>query len=187
MAHTLDLPAKYTMSRRDHEKRKENIMSELTLIENCKYSINSNYAYTKSLNSDYTSTPGYVFVMWEKESNKKFIQENIKKLDLIITREFNSQNVDNMFLEVAKKIRNDIAQLNFSDVIIEYLNNNSIQFTLSFPDKKLLMIDKFLYPKENDLSDEQVIYSYFINRKLISSNVVEISDFVKKFQEYIAM
>lgn len=107
-------------------------------------------------------------------------QENYRKLLSKIDIEYN-QLVDknSKYKEVATATISELAHLPFNDAVIEF-SNDTIHFKLSFPDKKLLMIDKFLDPKAKGLSDSHVFYSFFIKRELISSNVVEIKDLKHK-------
>lgn len=85
------------------------------------------------------------------------------------------------------RIANFIAELNFDSGTVELTNSKNIKFTLLFRQDMLLMISKSLFPKDFDFNSNEIIFSLFINRKLIASDVSEISLFTKGFTKYLAM
>ena len=177
---TQDIPAEYrTLSRRDHLRKFDHLKSTEGITKILNYSNfsgeNESIEHTNSFKQDNHFSflhEGNVLVIFGENSEKRFYIENIKK---------------EIFADSLNKLKNDLAHLSFEDIAIEFVRSESIHFTLSFNDNKLLMIDKFVNPAVHDLGENQVFYSFFINRNLISSNVVEISDFVKKFQSYITL
>jgi hypothetical protein len=196
MAFTTELPAEYrTLSRRDYEKRKENLLAESIFKKiPCKNNDGAFVDYFVYANTNKTAQnlrytiEDNIIVIYDKDP-KRYILENSSKIENLIYKEYNNSlfiNKDS-YLKIAESLKSNISQLKFSDIILEFLPNESIQYTLSFTGKKLLMIDQFLEPESKGLENNQIIFSFFISRKLIASNVVEASDFVKKFQEYISL
>jgi hypothetical protein len=76
-----------------------------------------------------------------------------------------------------------ISELPFNYASVEFTTNKAIKFSLSFEEGKLLMITKFIEAEMN----EPILYSLFVNRKLIASNVSEISSFTAGFKEFLSM
>ena len=189
-----DIPSEYrTLSRRDHLKRQEYILStEKAKVLNLHNYIDKSDCidYTNSLSHENQRYDffyqGNVYIIISRDSHKKTFNDNLKKLEIKISQEINSSTIlDSHITDIINGLKNEIAHLSFTDVIVEFVGKESIQFTLSFSEKRLLMIDKFFHPEQKGLNEKLIFYSYFINRKLISSNVVESSDFVKKFKSYI--
>ena len=62
------------------------------------------------------------------------------------------------------------------------VTESGIKITLLFDGGKLLMVSKLRndFPGFNDM----LIFSFFINRKLIASNYMEVESFVTKFNDY---
>lgn len=190
-----ELPAEYrTLSRRDYEKRKENLLAESIFKKiPCKKddAIVDYFIYTntnKTVHNLRYVIDDNVIIIFDKDP-KRYILENSTKIENLIFKEYSTSSFVNKedYLKIAETLKNNLSQLKFSDIILEFLSNGSVQFTLSFKGKRLLMIDQFLEPESKGLENNQIIFSFFINRKLIASNVVEASDFVKKFQEYITL
>ena len=92
-----------------------------------------------------------------------------KKTDLV------SNKIENNFNLIAEKF----SELEFKDMHLEMTNQGVIKATLLFDDNKFLIVSK----DEDDDSDD-IIYSYFIDRKLIDADVTEIREFVQRFKEY---
>jgi len=191
-----DVPAEYrTLSRRDHTKRKEYLLSTEGITKLYTFSNfsddNTCFNHTNSLKWDNYHNFLYsknVLILFNKETNKKHQQNNIKKLEDKIGEEILFSDVDRyIYIKALELVKSELSILSFNDVAVEFSMNESVHFTFSFGNDRILMIDKFIYPSVHDLKDDQIFYSYFINKNLISSNVVEISDFVKKFQAYITM
>ena len=191
-----DIPAEYrTLSRRDHLKKFDHLKSTEGITKILSYSSfneqNESIEHTNSFKQDNHFSflyEGNVLVIFGGKENaeKRFYVDNIKKIQIKIEEEILLSNVrKEIFEDSLNKLKIDLAHLSFDDIGVEFVRDESMHFTLSFNDGKLLMIDKFVNPAKHDLSDNQVFYSFFINRNIISSNVVEISDFVKKFQSYI--
>ncbi|MBS7254564.1 hypothetical protein [Flavobacterium branchiicola] len=190
MVYTPDIPAEYrTFSRRDY-KRIEELQSQGVIVNysNC-IGDSEFFEHTNSFKQNNgVLHEGNIFVIFDKNSEKKIYFENLKVIELKIQEEIELSNINKeVYASTLSKIQNDLAHLTFNDIAVEFINNESIHFALNFDGEKLLMIDKFVDPALHGLSENQIFYSFFINRNLISSNVVEISDFVKKFQSYITL
>lgn len=89
--------------------------------------------------------------------------------------------------EAFARVSKFIAELDFESATVEITNSESIKFVLLFKEKTILMISKSLYPEKFEFDANEVIYSLFINRKLITSDVSEISEFTQGFKKYLAM
>lgn len=185
-----EIPAEYrTFSRRDF-KRIDDLRSDEVIINYSNFiGDNESIEHTNSFKQDNGFVhEGNVFFIFGKNSERKIYSENLKKIQLKFEDEVKLAKANKeIFVHSLDLLKNDIAHLSFSDIAVELVENESIHFTLSFDSDKLLMIDKFINPLVHGLNENQIFYSFFINRNLISSNVVEISDFVKKFQTYITL
>ncbi len=89
----------------------------------------------------------------------------------------------NIVQESFDKAASIISELPFNYASVEFTTNKAIKFSLSFEEGKLLMITKFIEAEMN----EPILYSFFVNRKLIASNVSEISSFTAGFKEFLSM
>jgi hypothetical protein len=107
--------------------------------------------------------------------NNSFSNERkrVANNNLTITNELNAK---------FEELRSLIFRLPFSNCAIEILQDQSLKLSLSFPNDKLLMLTK----SSKLTSNNEVLYSFFINRKLISSDITELHVFVKGFKEYIS-
>lgn len=110
--------------------------------------------------------------------NKIFYQEYEKVYqNLTLSKEIIFKIFDN--------ILNEINKLEFIDGTVELTSSHRIKFTLLFPDNKVLMITKYLKHKEFDLNEDDIIFSLFVNKKLIASDVSKISYFISGFKKYL--
>ncbi len=73
------------------------------------------------------------------------------------------------------KIKNAISNIEHIGMLIEQ-NNNKIKFTILIDDKRILIIDK-----DSDTSNDDVIFSYFMNRQLIIADVINIHTLCNNF------
>jgi hypothetical protein len=119
------------------------------------------------------------------EKNLQVIKEAFLKEFLLKSKLI--RNSANLISEVSNKIFKYIAELDFETGTVEITNSNSIKFTLLFPDNRLLLITKSIFPEKFDFNTDEVIFSFFINRKLVASDVSEIPVLTKGFKEYLAM
>lgn len=94
---------------------------------------------------------------------------------------FSSVKFNQYFYYMSKKL----STLPIDNSAVELTSDESIKFTLSFEGDKLLMITKYLPNDDGDNLNGDITYSFFINRKLISSDVTKFETFTKNFKEYL--
>lgn len=123
----------------------------------------------------------------ESQIEKYKLPEYYSKNNLLIGNLFNtikenkniiSEDIDRN----VKLISDNISELEFQDIHLEITKSNIIKFTTVFDNNKILIISKDVSDTDTD-----IIYSYFINRQLIASDVADISIFTKKFKEYLCL
>jgi hypothetical protein len=115
-----------------------------------------------------------------------YYNENKQKLNILYQnilskKEFSTVEVENIeknFLLLS----DNISELNFNDIHLEITKSDIIKFTAVFDINKILILSKDVSDVDTD-----IIYSYFINRQLIASDVADISLFTKKFKEYLSL
>jgi hypothetical protein len=95
----------------------------------------------------------------------------------------NNTNIDRVFYNVG----NELSELPFEDIFIEIADQSRIKISLAFADKRLLIIDKYLDAESSGIGEESFVYTYFINRKMVASDVAEMQSFVKGFKKYLGM
>lgn len=83
-------------------------------------------------------------------------------------------------------MRKYLSQLPIEHSAVEINSDETIKITLSFSNDKLLMLTKSIRDNEEKSNGDEVMYSYFINRKLIASDVTNFQYFTKGFKEYIS-
>jgi len=114
--------------------------------------------------------------------NKHSLKDALdKELDFI-------KNTDNNILinKSFYELTNSICELDFEFVNVEIINNTKIKITLYFSEGKALIINKFLVNVDG-VDSSQVLYSIFVNRKLVVTNASEISLLTKGFKKYLSM
>lgn len=119
------------------------------------------------------------------EHNLQIIKDALSK-EFLLKRDV-LKNSASLITETFNRISKYIAELEFETGTVEITNSNSIKFTLLFPEKRLLLITKSIFPEKFDFNNDEVIFSLFINRKLVASDVSEIPVFTKGFKKYLAM
>lgn len=129
---------------------------------------------------------------FEQEELPEFYKGNLNKLSKAfkadLLKKKDSLSVpEATAVEIFKKISNHLAELSFEDSAVEIINSDSLKFTLLFPNKKILRVTKPFSPHEIGLASDGIISSLFINRKLIASDVSDISAFTKGFKKYLTM
>ena len=115
-----------------------------------------------------------------------YYNENKQKLNILYQnilskKEFSTVEVENIeknFLLLS----DNISELNFNDIHLEITKSDIIKFTAVFDINKILILSEDVSDVDTD-----IIYSYFINRQLIASDVADISLFTKKFKEYLSL
>lgn len=90
-------------------------------------------------------------------------------------------------VEIFDKIAQCISELNFKSAKVELTNSNTVKFILTFPDKKLLMISKSFDPSEVDFDEDEIFFSFSVNRNLIASNTAKIELFIEGFKKFLSI
>lgn len=88
-----------------------------------------------------------------------------------------------VFSHVSRKLY----KLPFQNCAVEINSDETIKFTLSFANDRLLMLTKHINADKVGLTKDQVMYSFFINRKLIASDVTNLEVFAKNFEGYVSI
>jgi hypothetical protein len=80
----------------------------------------------------------------------------------------------------------ELIDIPFKNISIELTRNSAVKFKVVLDESKLLIINK---PFEElvDLSNDEVIFSIFVNKELIISNATTISNVVEGVQKYMSM
>jgi len=131
---------------------------------------------------------------WDEEDNEFKLSKNEINSRVILTSSYknelkrvkkqklNPDQFNRYFSYMCKKLSN----LPIENSAVELISDDSIKITLSFLDEKLLMLTKYKVDgdRENNFNDD-ITYSFFINRKLISADVTNFETFTKNFKEYI--
>lgn len=133
---------------------------------------------TKQENLFSTLLPSYY------SKNMRLLETSFKKEISKYSHNFTLPNkkVQTIFTEAATII----SELPFDKGIVEITASDSIKFTLVFPGNRLLLISKPFEPID-DLREDEIIFSYFVNHELIMSNASEISKFVEGFKEFLSL
>lgn len=106
---------------------------------------------------------------------KSFEKEQIKT-------EISKDKINSLFQRLAFSL----AELPFEKSSVEITSSKSIKFSMAFTDDILLIISK---PFENleDVSEDEVIFSVFKNRKMITSNVSKPTEVVEGFKRFLSI
>jgi len=149
--------------------------------------------FGRTVHNDWILMPEYEDVTVEgnvsTSSLPAWYSNNIEKLKLDINNAA-SEKLD-WYKKNESKLKskldttaNLLAELPFIKSNIELTQSENIKYTLLFPDDKLLLITQSLGSIE-DLNDDEILFSFFVNRELIMSNVTETSLLVKGFSGYL--
>lgn len=115
-----------------------------------------------------------------------YFNENKNKLNNLYQNILSKNGFSKDKIETIEKnyilLSDNISELNFNDIHLEITKSDVIKFTTVFDDNKILIISKDVSDNDTD-----IIYSYFINRQLIASDVTEIKHFTEKFKEYLCL
>jgi hypothetical protein len=125
--------------------------------------------------------------------NDKISKEKITNLILLknsFLREmqiYNSKSevISNNILSSFESISKKLYLLPFKECAVEIPNSGSIKFSLVFDNEKLLMLKTINEDDETVFSKNKVIYTYFIKKNYISSDIADIDDFIEKFHHYL--
>ena len=81
---------------------------------------------------------------------------------------------------------NNLVALPIEKCAIEINKDNSIRITLAFAENKLLMVSRDIIEGEDYNFSDDILYSYFINSKLLASDVTNLQTFTEGFKKYLA-
>lgn len=123
----------------------------------------------------------------ESQIEKYKLPEHYTKNNLLISSLYNTLKANKNIVSEdidrnVQLISNNISELEFKDIHLEITKTELVKFTTIFDENKILIISK----RASD-TDTDIIYSYFINRQLIASDVADISIFIQKFKEYLCL
>lgn len=123
----------------------------------------------------------------ESQIEKYKLPEHYSKNNLLISNLYNTLKANKNIISEdidrnVQLISDNISELEFQDIHLEITKSDIIKFTTVFDNNKILIISKDVSDTDTD-----IIYSYFINRQLIASDVSDISIFIQKFKEYICL
>ena len=124
----------------------------------------------------------------------KFQDKNSSRYELLcnkIDKEF-SEYAEYVEIDVNKakartfNLAKELIDIPFENISIELTQSSAVKFKIVLDKNRLLIINK---PFEElvDLSNEEVIFSIFVNRELIISNATTISNVVEGVQKYMSM
>lgn len=120
------------------------------------------------------------FIPVREANNWKALQKSFEK-------EKHKANISKDKLNtVFKELAFSIAQLPFEKSSVEITSSNSIKFTVAFPEDILLIISK-PFEKLEDVSEDDIIYSLFKNRKRIASNVSKPTEIVEGCKKFLSV
>jgi hypothetical protein len=130
-----------------------------------------------------------------KNEDNTLTSSEVNSISLLIgsyKREVNRlKNKNQKVIEISEHIfysvNRKLYKLPFEKCAVEINSDESMKFTLSFSNDRILMITKSNNFEILGISRDQVVYSFFINRKLISSDVTNLETFTKNFKGYISI
>jgi hypothetical protein len=139
-----------------------------------------------------SSTDSSILTSTRKEELPDYYNRNLKLLRNIFSEEYKKIG-KNLILckepifNIFDLICRNLSELDFEEGTVELTDANNIKFTLIFPDNKVLMVSKSILPGHFNFNNDDIIFSLFVNKKLIASDVSEISFFIEGFKKYLAM
>jgi len=131
---------------------------------------------------------------WDEQDNEFKLSDNEINSRVVLTSSYknelkrvkkkqnlNSDKFNRYFSYMCKKL----SSLPIQNSAVELISDDSIKITLSFLDEKVLMLRKYMVDGDRENNFNDITYSFFINRKLISADVTNFETFTKNFKEYI--
>lgn len=86
-------------------------------------------------------------------------------------------NTISEFNDIARKI----ADLPFSECVVEFLMQDGFRITLTFDNGKMLLLNFPVFAMKEGI----VVYSFFIYRELIACDYCKTEDFISGFNKYL--
>ncbi|MFL9845070.1 hypothetical protein [Flavobacterium rhizosphaerae] len=117
--------------------------------------------------------------------------KNLEVLDNLFKNELKTYDYNKIgytkayLIEVFESIASPISTLKFNHANLFINNSKKIKFSLYFENNISLMINKSLELKNELNNDNLVIYSFFSNKELILSDIIEIGTLVDGFEKYL--
>jgi hypothetical protein len=121
----------------------------------------------------------------EKQINSIFLPENSKMGKAVYSAiKFHElqQSHQNYIVSIAGLIE----RLPYNDFLFEFLENKSSKWTIAFSDDRLLVIN-YPSPEEGFPSPRSIIFSFFVGRQLIDTDVEDYDKYFSEFSRYINM
>ena len=148
------------------------------LFMNFKYKIKqSDYLLIPEIEKELSNQIGVT-----KINLPSYFNQNKSKINNLYKNIKLNKNLNEIVDSNFNLLRDCISELNFVDVNLELTKTKLIKITTIFKNNKILIISK-----DFEDNDSNIIYSYFINRTLIASDVAEIKDFTEKFNKYLSL
>lgn len=119
---------------------------------------------------------------------KSYAFDNFQIISKKIETEFSNYS-NNIWVDIkeakleSKLLAKKISKINFNKIAVELTPSNAIKFTLTFKDNKLLMLTS-PFDEIEGMSKGEVLFSFFIDRKLILSDTINIDDLVSGINNY---
>jgi hypothetical protein len=178
-----------------HEKTKSKVLTtdesnykekKLIIFKNNIDLIERNVKQKRKVEVDLTYATVY-----QKKRLPEYFEENLIKLNLFYENILSNNDDDSRYLkmeniqEIKDNLYQSIAEINFIDFNIEITKSNLLKTTLLIDNDRLLIISKNI--DEEFLNDNDIVYSYFVNKELIASDVENIKIFTEKFVDYLSL
>lgn len=113
-------------------------------------------------------------------NNYKLLKKSFEKEQPKIKISINK--INNIFQEMALLL----AELPFEKSSVEITSSESLRFSMAFADNILLIISKPFETIE-DMSEDEVVFSLFKERKMITSNVSKTKEVVEGFKNFLSL
>lgn len=116
---------------------------------------------------------------------------NWMKLKLSFDAEYNrirskglpyKQEFESNFLSMFK----NVAALPMEKCGVEYISRGALKFTIKFSNDRVLMLTRY-FVLEEDENPKDIIYSFFINKTLIASDINDFEKFIENFKGYFSV
>ncbi len=110
---------------------------------------------------------------------------------LLLRKQFNDE-IESSLIENSSEVEKtfelmseELKKIYFKESVVEITPSSSLKFTLLIDDTRMVMVSKSFETFEDQPLGDFVIFSFFIDRKLIVSNAIELKAFVKGLNKYL--
>ena len=173
-----------------HSNYYEEVFNSITLNKRLRYNSrvpNNTYFVSRDGISNTKVTYLTNEISFKTKLLPSYYSKNLGLLNRLFQKELTSSgNSDRLTQTTFENTAMLLAELPFTNAAVESTNSKSIRFSFVFPNNKLLLISKTLETLE-DLEENEIIFSFFINRELIISNAAKISVFVEGFKQLLSL